>query len=82
MRRLRLWVLLAYLALPFDLIPDFLLHMLGYADDAIIVTAVLRSVVRRAGSVRSESTGLVATTASLRCVASPAFNGLKREVHG
>jgi uncharacterized membrane protein YkvA (DUF1232 family) len=46
--RIRLWVLLAYLALPFDLIPDFI-PVLGYADDAIVVAAVLRSVVRRAG---------------------------------
>lgn len=46
--RIRLWGLLAYLALPFDLIPDFI-PVLGYADDAIVVTAVLRSVVRRAG---------------------------------
>lgn len=46
--RIRLWLLLAYLALPFDLIPDFI-PVLGYADDAIVVTAVLRSVVRRAG---------------------------------
>ncbi|GIF04921.1 YkvA family protein [Actinoplanes siamensis] len=46
--RIRLWLLLAYLALPFDLIPDFV-PVLGYADDAIIVTAVLRSTVRRAG---------------------------------
>jgi uncharacterized membrane protein YkvA (DUF1232 family) len=46
--RIRLGALLAYLALPIDLIPDFI-PVLGYADDAIIVTAVLRSVVRRAG---------------------------------
>lgn len=46
--RTRLWLLLTYLALPFDLIPDFI-PVLGHADDAIIVTAVLRSVVRRAG---------------------------------
>jgi uncharacterized membrane protein YkvA (DUF1232 family) len=46
--RLRLGLLLAYLACPIDLIPDFI-PVLGYADDAIIVTAVLRSVVRRAG---------------------------------
>jgi uncharacterized membrane protein YkvA (DUF1232 family) len=46
--RVRLWLLLAYLAFPIDLIPDFI-PVLGYADDAIIVTAVLRSVVRRAG---------------------------------
>jgi uncharacterized membrane protein YkvA (DUF1232 family) len=46
--RIRLALLLAYLAMPFDVIPDFV-PVLGYADDAIIVTAVLRSVVRRAG---------------------------------
>jgi uncharacterized membrane protein YkvA (DUF1232 family) len=46
--RIRLGALLVYLALPVDLIPDFI-PVLGYADDAIIVTAVLRSVVRRAG---------------------------------
>lgn len=46
--RILLGVLMAYLAIPFDLIPDFI-PALGYADDAIIVAAVLRSVVRRAG---------------------------------
>lgn len=47
--RVRLWLLLAYLAMPFDLIPDFI-PVIGYADDAIIVCWVLRSVVRRAGA--------------------------------
>jgi uncharacterized membrane protein YkvA (DUF1232 family) len=46
--RVRLMLLLVYLAIPFDPIPDFI-PVLGYADDAIIVTVVLRSVVRRAG---------------------------------
>ena len=46
--RIRLGLLLVYLAIPIDLIPDFI-PVLGYADDAIIVTAVLRSVVRKAG---------------------------------
>ena len=46
--RIRLGALLVYLASPIDLIPDFI-PVLGYADDAIIVIAVLRSVVRRAG---------------------------------
>jgi uncharacterized membrane protein YkvA (DUF1232 family) len=46
--RIRLGALLVYLALPVDLIPDFI-PVLGYADDAIIVIAVLRSVARRAG---------------------------------
>ena len=47
--RVRLWLLLAYLAIPFDVVPDFV-PVLGYADDAIIATLVLRSVVRRAGA--------------------------------
>lgn len=46
--RTRLALLAVYLALPIDLIPDFI-PVLGYADDAIIVTVVLRSVVRHAG---------------------------------
>jgi uncharacterized membrane protein YkvA (DUF1232 family) len=41
-------LLLGYLALPFDLIPDFV-PVLGYADDAIIVALVLRSATRSAG---------------------------------
>jgi hypothetical protein len=46
--RIRLWLLLGYLAIPIELVPDFI-PGLGYADDAIIVTVVLRSVVRRGG---------------------------------
>jgi uncharacterized membrane protein YkvA (DUF1232 family) len=46
--RIRLLLLLGYLALPFDLIPDFV-PVLGYADDAIIVALALRSVTRSAG---------------------------------
>ena len=46
--RIRLWLLFFYLASPIDLIPDFI-PVIGYADDAIIICAVLRSVVRRAG---------------------------------
>lgn len=46
--RLRLWLLLGYLALPIDIVPDFI-PVVGYADDAIVVALVLRSVVRRAG---------------------------------
>ena len=47
--RIRLWLLLIYLAIPIDVVPDFI-PVLGYADDAIVVTWVLRSVIRLAGS--------------------------------
>ncbi len=46
--RIRLVLLLVYLASPIDLVPDFL-PVIGYADDAIIVALVLRSVIRKAG---------------------------------
>lgn len=46
--RIRLGLLLAYLATPIDLIPD-VVPVLGYADDVIIVTVALRSVFRHAG---------------------------------
>ena len=49
--RTRLGLLMAYLALPIDLIPDFI-PVLGYADDAIVAVAVLRSVVHRVGLER------------------------------
>jgi len=47
--RLRLWLLFVYLAVPVDIIPDFI-PVIGYADDAIVVSVVLRSVVRRSGA--------------------------------
>jgi uncharacterized membrane protein YkvA (DUF1232 family) len=51
--RVRLWLLMAYLAMPIDLVPDFV-PVLGHADDAIVVALVLRSVVRRAGTAAVE----------------------------
>ena len=50
---MRLWLLLGYLALPFDLVPDFV-PVLGHVDDAVVVALVLRSVVRHAGSAAVE----------------------------
>jgi uncharacterized membrane protein YkvA (DUF1232 family) len=47
--RVRLWLLLAYLVSPIDLVPDFV-PVLGYADDVVVVAWTLRSVVRRAGA--------------------------------
>ncbi|WP_345528387.1 YkvA family protein [Nocardioides endophyticus] len=46
--RWRLWLLLGYLLLPVDLVPDFL-PVVGYADDALVIALVLRSVARAAG---------------------------------
>jgi len=46
--RVRLVLLLAYLALPFDLVPD-VVPVLGQLDDVVVVLLVLRSVVRAAG---------------------------------
>jgi uncharacterized membrane protein YkvA (DUF1232 family) len=40
--------LIAYLAMPFDLVPDFI-PVAGQLDDAIIVAFVLRSVLRAGG---------------------------------
>jgi uncharacterized membrane protein YkvA (DUF1232 family) len=46
--RVRLVLLLVYLASPIDLVPD-VVPVIGYADDVLVVALVLRSVVRRAG---------------------------------
>ena len=45
---IRLVLLLAYLALPFDIVPDFI-PVIGYAENAILTALVLRRLVRHAG---------------------------------
>jgi uncharacterized membrane protein YkvA (DUF1232 family) len=47
-RRLAILLLIAYLALPIDLVPDFI-PAVGQLDDAILVVLVLRFVLRAAG---------------------------------
>jgi uncharacterized membrane protein YkvA (DUF1232 family) len=42
------WALLIYVAVPIDLIPDFV-PVIGYADDAIVTAFVLRHVIARSG---------------------------------
>ena len=47
-RKLLLLGLVGYLALPFDLVPDFI-PVAGQLDDAIVVALVLRHVIRSGG---------------------------------
>jgi uncharacterized membrane protein YkvA (DUF1232 family) len=47
-RKLLLVLLIAYLALPIDLVPDFI-PVAGQLDDAILVALVLRMVLRSGG---------------------------------
>lgn len=46
--KLELGLLIGYLALPIDLIPDFI-PVAGQLDDVIIVAVVLRRVIKRVG---------------------------------
>jgi uncharacterized membrane protein YkvA (DUF1232 family) len=68
--RRRLAFLVAYLALPIDLVPD-VVPVLGYADDVVVIALVLRSVVRRAGpdAVERHWTGTPAGLAIVRSLA-------------
>jgi uncharacterized membrane protein YkvA (DUF1232 family) len=47
--RVRLWLLLGYLLVPIDLVPD-VIPVLGHADDVVAVAWTLRSVTRHAGA--------------------------------
>jgi uncharacterized membrane protein YkvA (DUF1232 family) len=47
--KLLLGAVVGYLALPFDLVPDFI-PVAGQLDDALVVALALRAVLRRSGS--------------------------------
>ncbi len=47
-KKLVLAALVPYLALPFDIVPDFI-PVAGYLDDAVLVAFVLRYVLRGSG---------------------------------
>jgi uncharacterized membrane protein YkvA (DUF1232 family) len=49
-----LWLLIVYLASPVDLVPDFV-PVIGYIDDLIITSLVLRHLIQRAGPERVRS---------------------------
>lgn len=46
--RIRLWILLVYLLSPIDLVPDFV-PLIGYADDVVVTTFLLRGTARAIG---------------------------------
>ena len=52
--RALLIALIGYLALPVDLVPDFI-PVVGQLDDALLVALVLRLIVRQAGPERIRS---------------------------
>lgn len=69
--RLPIWLLLAYLVFPIDIVPDFI-PVIGYLDDVILMSVVLRGVTRRVGADKIDehwpgtTEGLIALGAALR----------------
>jgi uncharacterized membrane protein YkvA (DUF1232 family) len=73
-RRLMLIGLIAYLSMPFDLVPDFI-PVAGQLDDALVVALVLRTVLRgaRTGLIREHWPGPEASLLTvLRLAGQPA----------
>ena len=71
--------LVGYLAMPFDLVPDFI-PVAGQLDDAIIVALVLRSVLRGGGSAAAARALARARRRSLDVLADASPSELRRSV--
>jgi uncharacterized membrane protein YkvA (DUF1232 family) len=65
--KIALWLLIGYLVMPIDLVPDFI-PVAGQLDDAILVALVLRSFLRAGGAalVREHWPGPERTLGALR----------------
>jgi uncharacterized membrane protein YkvA (DUF1232 family) len=65
--KVALWLLVGYLVLPIDLVPD-VIPIAGQLDDAILVALVLRSLLRAGGGtlVREHWPGPERTLGALR----------------
>jgi uncharacterized membrane protein YkvA (DUF1232 family) len=65
--KVALWLLIGYLLLPIDIVPDFI-PVAGHMDDAILVALVLRSFLRAGGAalVREHWPGPERTLGALR----------------
>jgi uncharacterized membrane protein YkvA (DUF1232 family) len=81
-RRAVLWLVLGYLALPIDLVPDFL-PVAGQLDDAVILGLALRVLVRGGGTemVRAAWPGPEASLTIVLRAAGLETNGKGRARH-
>lgn len=44
--RVLLWILLGYLLMPIDIVPDFI-PVIGFADDVIVLSILMRGAIRQ-----------------------------------
>jgi uncharacterized membrane protein YkvA (DUF1232 family) len=75
--RVPVWLLIGYLVLPIDLVPD-VVPVIGFADDVLLTGVVLRHLLHRAGPEKLDEhwpgspAGLAALRRALRLPSPPA----------